>query len=160
MSTKTKLFSASLILAASLMTAGVGQALAEEFEMGRESGPQDNRCWGEGASALAQSAKAGMGRHSRSEMAPGDTFRDAINPRADGDPSRSGIGNGTRGAPHNEEPSSGGLGEHALTNSNFFTEFLDPVDGSRNNPAENNDLITSERCKSLATDSFPNGDVD
>ena len=36
MSTKTKLFSASLILAASLMTAGVAQAL----------GPQDNRCWG------------------------------------------------------------------------------------------------------------------
>jgi len=52
MSTKTKLFSASLILAASLMTAGIAQA--------REAQSGDNRCWGKAASSLAQGDQMGQ----------------------------------------------------------------------------------------------------
>jgi hypothetical protein len=168
MSTKTKLFSASLILAAGLMTTGIGQALAAQdttFVMGRDAGPGDNRCWGEAASALAQSAKAGMGRHSKAAAAPETSFRDStfINPDQTSLQPRLGVKGATEGPPHNTETtvadiSRGGLAVHALNNANAFTQLVNPVTGGL--PDEDGDLLTSARCTSVGTDFLPNGDDD
>jgi hypothetical protein len=165
MSTKTKLFSASLILAAGLMTTGIGQALAAKdttFTMGRDAGPGDNRCWGEAASALAQSAKSGMGLHSRAAAAPGDSFRDSafINPDGGTLQPRLGVKGATEGPPHNADISQGGLAVHALNNANGFTQLVNPVTGDPVAAGEDGDLLTSARCTSVKTDFFPNGDDD
>jgi hypothetical protein len=153
MSTKTKLFSASLILAASLMTAGGAQAL----------GPQDNRCWGEAAASLAQGGPDGtggtMGDHSKASQSPQTTFRDSV---FGGTGKRTGIGNGTSDpeGPHATDMKDGGLAVHAKNNSDFFTDLVDPWTGEVfENPdigSTDNDLLDPESpCSSVTTNLTP-----
>jgi hypothetical protein len=123
MSTKTKLFSASLILAASLMTAGIAQA--QTAPPPSNATPQDNRCWGEAASNLAQMSKGAMGKHSKSSQAPQETFRDG--PFGGGEP-RNGVGPTTT-LVHAEKDTFMPLGQHAVNNSVGFTDLADPVTG-------------------------------
>jgi hypothetical protein len=123
MSTKTKLFSASLILAASLMTAGIAQA--QTAPPPSSATPQDNRCWGEAASNLAQMSTGAMGMHSKSSKAPQDTFRDG--PFGGGEP-RNGVGPTTT-LVHAAKDTFMPLGQHAVNNSVGFTDLADPVTG-------------------------------
>lgn len=88
--------------------------------------PQDNRCWGEAASGLAQIESGAMGQHSRSAKAPGDSFADGVIPITE---PRSGVGNVSSGAPHNTEPGDGGNGQHGVNNGTVFSSLVDPVTG-------------------------------
>ena len=109
-----------------------------------------NGCWGQVASGIAQldtpedTSGGGMGQHSRATVAAnqnggfanedngfGITFNEL---NADGNHSRSGVGNVSDGAPHNTHPGDGGNGQHAINNSNEesgsgFANILDPVTG-------------------------------
>lgn len=93
--------------------------------------PQDNRCWGESASGLAHIEAGAMGQHSRSQKAPGDSFADNFGGGTILTEPRQGVGNVSRGAPHNTEPGDGGNGQHAVNNgtSDGFSGLIDPVTG-------------------------------
>lgn len=91
--------------------------------------PQDNRCWGESASGLAHIEAGAMGQHSRSQKAPGDSFADNFGGGTILTEPRQGVGNVSRGAPHNTEPGTGGNGQHAVNNGTFFSSIIDPVTG-------------------------------
>ena len=90
--------------------------------------PQDNRCWGESASGLAQIEPGAMGQHSRSAKAPGDSFADAFGIQEP----REGVGNVSKNAPHNTDPGDGGNGQHAVNNgtADGFSGLFDPVTGA------------------------------
>jgi hypothetical protein len=149
MSTKTKLFSASLILAASLMTAGIAQAQLAENDP--EIGGQVNQCWGQIASQLA---KDDMGAHSRSTKAADkvggfasseNEFGITFNVKEDGgNAGRDGVGNVSKGknSPHTVHPGDGGNGFHAITNASL-ADIIDPTTGQlHENPGDplNSDL--------------------
>ena len=98
--------------------------------------PQDNRCWGEVASQLAQSVDddgdgavatgGGMGAHSRSAQGAeqvGGFATTGIIPQP-----RDGVGNVSTDV-HGTAPSDGGNGQHAANNGEFLAPTLDPVDG-------------------------------
>ena len=112
-----------------------------------------NRDWGKVASNLAQlptehstapdgsdASGGAMGQHSRSTQAAnnnggftadGNGFGITFNVRDPDETNngRLGVGNATRGAPHNQEsPSDGGQGQHALNNADAAA-ILDPVTG-------------------------------
>src|SRR4051794_6747493 len=148
MSTKTKLFSASLILAASLMTAGGAQAAGKAISQAdlatntSETGGNLNRCWGKIASELAH--QGGLGIHTRSTTAAnnvggftasegditngfGITFNEL---NADGNHSRAGVGNTSKGlnSPHTVAPGDGGNGAHAITNAGL-ADIINPQTG-------------------------------
>jgi hypothetical protein len=139
MSTKTKLFSASLILAASLMTTGMAQAQLATNDP--NVGGQANQCWGDIASQLA---KLGMGDHTRSTTAAnnvggfaasgedGNIFGITFNElNADGNHGRTGVGMVSRGqnSPHTVHPGDGGNGFHAANNGEVLANLIDPVTG-------------------------------
>lgn len=136
---------AAVILVIATAAALIGSpALAE---------PQQNRDWGKVASNLARldtdhstaadgtDANGGaMGQHARSTQAADNNggftatgsngFGITFNVKEDGEQSagRLGVGNATRGAPHNSEPGDGGNGVHAINNANA-AGILDPVTG-------------------------------
>jgi hypothetical protein len=104
----------------------------------QESEPSDNRCWGKIASQLAQSVDddgdgvdatgGGMGAHSRSATAAEINGGFATNSLVPITQPRQGVGNVSKGAPHNTHPGDGGNGVHAINNGGFAVA-LDPVDG-------------------------------
>jgi hypothetical protein len=117
MSTKTKLFSASLILAASLMTAGIAQAQVEKTNDGKPAATM-NQCWG----AIAnQMGGAGiMGTHSSAHS----PFTSQP---------RKGVANQSRfleetGRIEEGDPKYGGNGFHAIANGQLVAT-IDPVTG-------------------------------
>jgi hypothetical protein len=138
MSIKTKLFSASLALAAGIAMTAAAQAA-----------PQDNQCWGQIASGLAKYDSpnvtddmkgGGMGMHSRSTEAANKNGGFASDKNAFGikfnvDGGRQGVGNVSKGAPHNTDPGDGGNGQHAVNNGEVLAPVLDPVTGTRMNGA-------------------------
>jgi hypothetical protein len=144
--TASKLFLASLVLAAGFATSAAAQ-------QDPDTGGNLNRCWGEVARQTAQYQSTtqddteiverggGMGTHSRSTTAankvggftntttnelPFDLTFNELN--ADGNHSRLGVANATRGAPHNAEPGDGGNGQHAINNGQLVGSF-DPTTG-------------------------------
>jgi hypothetical protein len=113
-------------------------------------GGQLNQCWGQVASGIAQldtpdgTSGGGMGQHSRSTQAANrnggfandqNGFGIQFNVKdEDGNAGRGGVGNVSKGAPHNAHPGDGGNGVHAINNSNEtsgagFSNILDPVTG-------------------------------
>jgi hypothetical protein len=102
-------------------------------------GGQMNRCWGEIASGLAQfdspnvdedDRGGGMGMHSRSGTAAAKNGGFANNPIVPIGQPRTGVGNVSKGAPHNTHPGDGGNGQHAVNNGEGFATVLDPVTGT------------------------------
>jgi hypothetical protein len=122
--------------------------------------PQDNRCWGEVASQLAQADSAdgltggGMGLHSRSETAANINggFANSGNPFGQDQP-RAGVGNVSAGAPHNTHPSEGGNGQHAANNGEGFTQIVNAVTGEPV-AADGSNLETFE-CSTLDQEVVP-----
>jgi hypothetical protein len=115
-----------------------------------ETGGQLNQCWGQVASGIAQldtpegTSGGGMGQHSRSTQAANQNggfandqngFGIQFNVKEDGgNAGRTGVGNVSKGDPHNAHPGDGGNGTHAINNSNEtsgagFANILDPVTG-------------------------------
>ena len=104
------------------------------------TGGQGNKCWGETASGTAKldgpdgTKGGGMGQHSRSTQAANTNGGFASDNNAFGitfnvDGGRQGVGNVSKGAPHNVHPGDGGNGVHAANNGQFFAAGLDPVTG-------------------------------
>jgi hypothetical protein len=112
---------------------------------------QGNKDWGKVASNLAQLSTEGstapdgsdandgaMGQHTRATTAAdnnggfahsGNDFGIQFNVKEAGDNAgRAGVGNATRGAPHNSEPGDGGNGTHAVNNAEA-AGVLNPVTG-------------------------------
>jgi hypothetical protein len=122
--------------------------------------PQDNRCWGEVASQLAQAESAdgltggGMGLHSRSETAANINggFANSANPFGQNQP-RAGVGNVSAGPPHNTHPSDGGNGQHAANNGEGFTQLVNAVTGDPV-AADGSNLETFE-CSTLDQEVLP-----
>jgi hypothetical protein len=109
-------------------------------------GGQLNQCWGQVASQLAKvgtpdgTSGGGMGQHSRSTQAADTNGGFANSDNAFGitfnvDGGRTGVGNVSKGAPHNANPGDGGNGQHAINNSSDTTNglglatILNPVNG-------------------------------
>lgn len=137
--------------------AGLATAAASQAVNDPSVGGQMNQCWGQIRSQLNQletapGTKGGAGgQHSRSTEAAnknggfasdsngfGITFNVGVDADGDGkiDPGskgRQGVGNVSKGAPHNAHPGDGGNGQHAMNNSNNdgigFSNILDPVSG-------------------------------
>jgi hypothetical protein len=119
-----------------LSGAGAVAAVVTLATAGWAAEPQDNRCWGEVASQLAQSVDddndgvdatgGGMGAHSRDQTAA--DLVGGFGQNADGG-GRDGVGNVSSDV-HNTDPGDGGNGQHAANNGEFFAPLLDPVDGS------------------------------
>ncbi len=118
---------------------------------------QGNKNWGKVASNLAQLPTEGstardgsdanggaMGQHARATTAADNNggfansdngFNIQLNVKdADGNAGRDGVGNATRGAPHNSEPGDGGNGTHAVNNAEA-SAFLNPITGERTTKA-------------------------
>ena len=109
-----------------------------------QDSPQLNQCWGQIASQTAKLATpdgtsgGGMGQHARSTQAADrnggfansdNGFEITFNVKQDGgNAGREGVGNATRGEPHNAEPGEGGNGRHAINNANA-ANTLNPVTG-------------------------------
>jgi hypothetical protein len=109
----------------------------------QDPGGQQNQQWGNVASNLAKETDpdvtgGGMGAHSRSTKAAnknggfaadGNGFGISFNVKEDGgNAGRTGVGNVSKGAPHNTHPGDGGNGVHAVNNANA-AGTLDPVTG-------------------------------
>ena len=107
-------------------------------------GGQLNQCWGQIASQLAKVEPTGdvkgggMGAHSRSTQAADQVGGFANSNNAFGitfnvDGGRTGVGNVSKGQPHNVHPGDGGNGAHAINNSSTggfrFSSILDPTNG-------------------------------
>jgi hypothetical protein len=104
------------------------------------TGGQENKCWGETASGLAKldgldgTNGGGMGQHSRSTQAANTNGGFASDDNGFGitfnvDGGREGVGNVSKGGPHNVHPGDGGNGVHAANNGQVFAAQLDPVTG-------------------------------
>jgi hypothetical protein len=107
-----------------------------------------------------------MGDHSRSRTAADNVggFRNSENVFADpapGTPGQSRLGvKGATVAVHNPDGTSkGGLAPHAINNSNFFTDFVDPWTGvARDQPEPDHDLLTVDNapeCMDIGTNFIP-----
>jgi hypothetical protein len=129
-----KLFPTGLALALGLMTTGMAQAQTTE-----KPAATNNQCWGQVASQLARSDSpfvtddmhgGGMGMHSRSGTAADKNGGFANNDFAPIDQPRTGVGNVSKGAPHNTAPGDGGNGQHAVNNGEGFAQIADPVTGT------------------------------
>jgi hypothetical protein len=75
-----------------------------------------------------------MGQHSRSTQAANTNGGFASDDNAFGitfnvDGGRQGVGNVSKGSPHNVHPGDGGNGVHAANNGQVFAASLDPVTG-------------------------------
>jgi hypothetical protein len=122
--------------------------------------PQDNRCWGEVASQLAQAESAdglkggGMGLHSRSGTAAdiNGGFANSDNPFGQTQP-RAGVGNVSAGAPHNTHPSEGGNGQHAANNGEGFTQLVNAVTGEP--VADDGSNLETFECSTLDQEVLP-----
>lgn len=108
-----------------------------------EVGGQLNKEWGNSASTLAKDGDSdvtggGMGAHSRSTKAADINGGFANSENAfgitnnvkdgGGNAGRRGVGNVSRGQPHNTHPGDGGNGQHGLNNS-ALSNVVDPVTG-------------------------------
>ncbi len=106
---------------------------------------QGNKDWGKVTSNLAQLSTedsdgngGAMGQHARATKAAdinggfansGNGFEIQFNVKDAGDNAgRAGVGNATRGAPHNSEPGDGGNGTHAMNNAEAAA-VLNPITG-------------------------------
>ena len=118
---------------------GAGLTTAAWAQQDPNLGGQLNKCWGQVASQTAKldtpegTSGGGMGQHSRSTQAADKNggFANSNNGfeitfNVDG--GRLGVGNATRGEPHNAEPGDGGNGQHAINNATL-AETLNPVTG-------------------------------
>jgi hypothetical protein len=142
--TASRLFLASVILAAGFATAAQAQVTQDP-----DTGGNLNHCWGDIASQTAKlespnptSKGGGMGQHSRSSQAAdinggfaatddltGNQLNIEFNTKVDGgNAGREGVGNVSRGAPHSTHPGDGGNGQHAINNGQFAAA-LDPTTG-------------------------------
>lgn len=107
-------------------------------------GGQLNQCWGQVASQLAKVEPTGnvkgggMGAHSRSTKAADQVGGFANSNNAFGitfnvNGGRTGVGNVSKGLPHDVHPGDGGNGAHAINNSSSggfqFSTILDPTNG-------------------------------
>jgi hypothetical protein len=109
-------------------------------------GGQLNQCWGQIASQVAKldtpdgTSGGGMGQHSRSTQAANTNGGFASDSNGFGiqfnvDGGRTGVGNVSKGSPHNSHPGDGGNGQHAINNGSDtengagFSTILDPVTG-------------------------------
>jgi hypothetical protein len=134
------------MIASKLLVAGVALATSIAMSGAVQAAPQDNQCWGQIASGLAKydsvtqdntlvEEKGGsMGLHSRSTQAatnnggfasPDNGFGITFNVEG----GRQGVGNVSKGAPHNTAPADGGNGQHAVNNGEALALVLDPTTG-------------------------------
>ena len=155
-----------LMCTAAAMTVG-SPALADSAQDPGTTG-QDNKDWGKVASNLAQLSTDGstapdgsdanggaMGQHSRATTAAdnnggfahsGNDFGITFNVKEPGENAgRAGVGNATRGAPHNSEPGDGGNGTHAVNNAEAARR-LNPITGefTTNVPGGTAEDVSSE----------------
>lgn len=104
------------------------------------TGGQQNKCWGETASGIAKldgaagTSGGGMGQHSRSTQAANRNGGFASDDNALGisfnvNGGRAGVGNASKGNPHNVHPGDGGNGVHGANNGQVFAASVDPVTG-------------------------------
>ncbi|WP_166802433.1 hypothetical protein [Microvirga pakistanensis] len=135
---------------ATLLLAATGAMAAGKTQDPAVTG-QNNQCWGQVASGLAQFDSpnydastmngGGMGMHARSQT--GADINGGFNSttsvfgihqtdlKASGDNAgRAGVGNVSAGFPHNTAPGDGGNGQHATNNGEFFSTIADPVTGT------------------------------
>ena len=147
------------VAAVALSVALASAAWAEQPQDPATTG-QGNDCWGQTASGLAQlDEKASMGRHSMATkaalkhdgFAATNGFGITFNVKEDGDNAgRDGVGNVSKGQPHNTHPGDAGNGAHAENNNtggdglNFAT-ILDPVTGDFGGISGGQELVCEDR---------------
>jgi hypothetical protein len=134
------------VLSAAVLFGFAATAMAQAAENDPSVGGQLNQCWGQMASQTAKlptpegTKGGGMGQHSRSTQAADKNGGFANSNNAFGitfntDGGRDGVGNVSKGDPHNAHPGDGGNGQHAINNSSDnvngigFATILDPVNG-------------------------------
>jgi hypothetical protein len=117
-------------LCAALALGGAGSAHAQSSA--NKPAATNHQCWGQVASQLARLSDptvtgGGMGAHSRSGTAAANNGGFADNTLVPITQPRTGVGNVSKGAPHNTAPGDGGNGQHAVNNGEFFADTLIPV---------------------------------
>lgn len=134
------------VVSAAVLFGFAATAMAQAAENDPSVGGQLNQCWGQVASQIAKlptpegTSGGGMGQHSRSTKAADTNGGFANSNNAFGitfntDGGRQGVGNVSKGQPHNVHPGDGGNGQHAINNSSDnvngigFATTLDPVNG-------------------------------
>ncbi len=140
------------IVSVAVLFGFTGTAMAQQAVNDPSAGGQLNQCWGQVASQTAKlptpegTSGGGMGQHSRATKAADKNGGFANSDNAFGitfntDGGRQGVGNVSKGAPHNAHPGDGGNGQHAINNSTMaeglgFANLLNPVTGQPKGPED------------------------